>query len=94
MNMHQSGLVPQFMPMRSSNIGRDFSNDQKIRRMSPIPQERFSHISTNYLFPVPTFQPNEYQLPMRTSELMSSSQDSKKTLQELIQRIEKLELRS
>jgi hypothetical protein len=56
--MYQSGAVPQFIHSRPSTIARDLSNDQKIRRISPLPQERFSQISANVIYPIPTFTTN------------------------------------
>lgn len=81
--MHQSGFIPQYIPMRMSNIGRELSNDQKIKRMSPHPQERLSNLSNNYFAPIPPYQTNEYQLPIIRNE----TQDYKKMIQELTSRI-------
>lgn len=85
-HLFQSAFVSQFVPPRTNNPPRDYSIDKNIRRISPAPQERFSHAPNHLVYQLPMLPNNDYQITSRMPEAYSSS-DSSKALQDLLTRI-------
>lgn len=84
--MFQSGFISQFVPQRTTNPARDYSVDKNIRRMSPAPQERFSHVPNQVVYQKPTYPTNDYQMVPRITDVYAGS-DNSKIIQELLMRI-------
>lgn len=87
--LFQSGFISQFVPPRSNNPPREYSVDKNIRRMSPAPQERFSQVPNQYIYQMPVYSNNDYQMATRMPDVYSNS-DNSKVLQDLLLRLEKL----
>jgi len=66
-NMYHSGIATQFVTQRIPNVNRDFSIEQKIKRMSPLPQERYSQLPNNFVYALPSLSNNDYQIPHRSN---------------------------
>ncbi len=88
--MYQSGLTTYIQP----RLPRDLSYDHKLRRVSPLPSDRYSHLPPHHHHPTDRshhhpLHPNDYQLPPRPIETFPS--DTVRAIQEMQARLDRLE---